>query len=189
LIVFILPWALPAIPAALSFHWMLIGEQGLINSLLRELAGIDGPLWLNDRTLALGSDIVAYAWRWMPFWTVVFLAGRMGIPRELNEAADIDGAIGVRRFVHFTVPMLANLYLVSTFVATLWALGDFTAVFFVSGGAPAHATDVLATLALRYAFDAANPALGVAAVVSALPLLIPVVVLLMRRVRVTQVQL
>jgi multiple sugar transport system permease protein len=189
LVIYILPWTLPAVPAFLSFHWMLIGEQGLLDSLLQALFGIDGPVWFNDRGLALASNIVAYIWKWMPFWTVIFLAGRMAIPQEIYEAADIDGATGTRRFVHVTVPLLANIYLVCTLLSTIWTLGDFTGVFFVSGGAPAKSTDVLATLGIRYALDFAQPELGVAAMLSGLPVLIPLVILLMRKVQATEVQL
>ena len=189
LVVYILPWALPAVPASLSFHWMLIGEYGLIDSALQALFGIDGPIWFNDRWLALGSNIVAHIWRWMPFWTVIFIAGRMAIPQDIYEAADMDGAAGSRRFVHITFPLLANIYLVCTLISTIWTLGDFTTVNFVSGGAPARSTEVLATLGIRYAFDVAQPQLGVAAMLSALPLLIPVVIVLMRKVQTTEVQL
>jgi len=189
LVIYVLPWALPTVPAYLSFHWMLIGEQGLVNGLLAALLGIDGPIWFNHRGLALGSNIVANIWKWMPFWTVVFLAGRMAIPEEIHDVADIDGATGVRRFVHVTFPLLANLYLVCTLLATLWTLGDYTATQFVSGGAPALSTDVLATLGIRYAFDSAQPQLGVAATLSALPVLIPIVILLIRRVQTMEVQL
>jgi multiple sugar transport system permease protein len=189
LVIYILPWALPAVPAFLSFHWMLIGEQGFLDSVLQAVLSIDGPIWFNHRGLALGSNIVAYIWKWLPFWTVIFLAGRMAIPREIYEAADIDGATGSRRFVHVTFPLLANLYLVCTLLSTVWTLGDFTAVYFVSGGAPARSTDVLATLGIRYALDFAQPQLGVAAMLSALPVLIPVVIVLMRKVHTTEVQL
>jgi multiple sugar transport system permease protein len=189
LVIYILPWALPAVPAYLSFHWMLIGEQGLVDSLLQTLLGIDGPIWFNHRGLALGSNIVAYIWKWMPFWTVILLAGRMSIPQEIYEAADIDGATGSRRFVHVTFPLLANIYLVCTLLSTLWTLGDFPGVHFVSGGAPAMSTDVLATLGMRYALDFAQPQLGVAAMLSALPVLIPIVIVLIRKVQTTEVQL
>jgi len=189
LFVYILPWALPAIPAFVSFHWMLIGEQGFLNSLLSALFGIEGPLWFNNRWLALGSDIVSYVWKWMPFWTVVFLAGRMAIPQEIYEAADMDGATGWRRFVHVVFPLLANMYLVCTLLSTLWTVGDFTTVYLVSGGAPALSTEVLATLGFHYAFDTARPSLGVAAVVSTLPVLIPIAIMLMRRLQTREVQL
>jgi multiple sugar transport system permease protein len=187
--VYVLPWALPAIPAFVSFHWMLIGEEGLVNNVLSALFGIQGPLWFNDRRLALGWNIVAYIWKWMPFWTLTFFAARTAIPQEIYEAADIDGASGCRRFAHVIFPLLGNLYLACTLLSTLWTIGDFTTVDLVSGGAPAYSTDVLATLGIHYAFDAAQPSLGVAAVMSALPVLIPIVLILMRTLRTREVQL
>ncbi len=189
LVIYMLPWALPAIPAFVSFHWMLIGEEGLVDSVLSAVLGIHGPIWFNNRWLALGSNIVAYVWKWMPFWTLTFLAGRMAIPQEIYEAADVDGAGGCRRFVHVIFPLLGNLYLVCTLLSTLWTVGDFTTVDLVSGGAPAYSTDVLATLGVHYAFDAAQPSLGVAAVMSALPVLIPITIILMRTVQTREVQL
>jgi multiple sugar transport system permease protein len=189
LVVFVLPWALATTQACISFHWMLIGEPGLIDGLLSALFGIDGPIWFNHRWLGLGSNIVAYIWKWLPFWTLIFLAARMRIPRDIYDAAEIDGATGVRGFVHVTFPLLANLYVICTLLSALWTIGDFTTVYLVSGGGPAGATEVLATLGFRYAFDAAKPALGVAAVISALPLLIPTAILLMRRLRADEVQL
>ena len=189
LVIYILPWALPSIPAFVSFHWMLIGEYGFLDSLLSALFGIDGPIWFNDRWLALGSDVVSYVWKWMPFWTVVFLAGRMAIPREIYEAAEVDGATGSRRFLHVVYPLLANLYLVCTLLSTLWTIGDFTTVYLVSMGAPARSTEVLATLGIHYAFDISEPSLGVAAVLSALPVLIPIAVMLVRRLQTREVQL
>jgi len=187
--VYILPWALPAIPAFVSFHWMLIGEEGLVNSVLSALFGIQGPLWFNDRRLALGSNVVAYIWKWLPFWTLTFFAARTAIPQEIYEAAEVDGASGCRRFAHVIFPLLGNLYLACTLLSTLWTIGDFTTVDLVSGGAPAYSTDVLATLGFHYAFEAAQPSLGVAAVMSALPVLIPLALILMRTLRTREVQL
>jgi multiple sugar transport system permease protein len=189
LVLYMLPWALPAIPAFVSFHWMLIGEYGFLDSLLSALFGIDGPIWFNERWLALGSDVVSYIWKWLPFWTLVFLAGRMAIPREIYDAADVDGATGPRRFLHVVYPLLANMYLVCILLFTLWTIGDFTTVSLVSGGAPARSTEVLATLGIHYAFDIAEPSLGVAAVLSALPVLIPIAAVLMRRLQMREVQL
>jgi multiple sugar transport system permease protein len=187
--VYILPWALPSIPAFVSFHWMLIGEEGLIDSALSALLGLQGPLWFNDRGLALGSNIAAYIWKWMPFWTVTFFAARTAIPKEVYEAADVDGASGYRRFIHVVLPLLGNLYLVCTLLSTLWTVGDFTTVYLVSEGAPAYSTDVLATLGIHYAFDAARPSLGVAAMMSALPVSIPLAIILIRRIHTRELQL
>jgi len=187
--VYILPWALPSIPAFVSFHWMLIGEEGFVDSVLSAVLGIAGPLWFRDRWLALGSNIVAYIWKWMPFWTLTFYAGRTAIPQEIYEAAAVDGASGYRRFAHVIVPLLGNLYLVCTLLSTLWTIGDFTTVSLVSEGAPSYSTHVLATLGIHYAFEGAQPALGVAAVMSALPVLIPIVILLMRALQTRETQL
>ncbi|MEA2745589.1 MAG: multiple sugar transport system permease protein, partial [Acetobacteraceae bacterium] len=85
--------------------------------------------------------------------------------------------------------LLANLYLVSTLLSTLWTIGDFTTAYFVSSGAPALQTEVLATYGFRIAFDHGLPELGIAAVMSALPVSIPIAILLMRRLQATEVQL
>ena len=189
LVVFILPWATPALPAYMSIHWFLNGQWGMLNNVLYALFGIDGPVYLNDHWAGLACNIGAYIWKTLPFWTIILLAGRMSVPQELYEAAAVDGANGLRRFTHITLPMLANLYLVCTLLDMVFALGDFNATFFVSGGGPAMSTEVLATLGIRYAFTVAVPRLGVAAVMSALPLLIPLVILLMRKLRMSEGQL
>lgn len=189
LAIYVLPWALAAAQTCLSFHWMLIGEQGLVDGLLFELFGIEGPVWFNDRWLGLGCDIAAYIWKWMPFWTLIFLAARLTIPRAIYDAAEVDGATGMRRFVHVTFPLLANLYLICTLLSVLWMLGDFTTVYLVSNAGPAGLTNVLATLGYHYAFNFGRPALGVAAVITALPVLIPIAVILMRRFHASGVQL
>src|SRR2546426_886434 len=168
---------------------MLNGEWGFLNNVLYGLFHIEGPYWLNDRWSALGAVIVAHIWKWTPFWTLILLAGRMAIPLEIRDTAKVDGATGLSGFVHITFPLLANLYLICTLLSTIFLLGDFNAVTFVSGGGPANSTHVLATLGIRNAFEIAHPRLGVAAVMSALPLVIPLVIVLMRKLRTAEVQL
>jgi multiple sugar transport system permease protein len=190
LMIYVLPWAVPALPTFISIHWMLNTQWGLINNVLWDVSGIDGPGWLDtSRWLALGSVIITYIWKNMPFWTVILLAGRMAIPQELYEAAEVDGATGIKRFVHVSFPLLANLYLVCTLLSTIFTLGDFNTVYFITGGGPALSTHVLATLGIRDAFEIARPQLGVAAVLSALPLMIPLVMTLMHKLRTSEVQL
>jgi multiple sugar transport system permease protein len=189
LVVYILPWATPALPAYISIHWFVNGQWGMLNNILYYVFGIDGPVYLNDHWMGLACNIGAYIWKNMPFWTVILLAGRMAIPQELYEAAAVDGATGIRRFLHVTYPLMANLYLVCILLDTVFALGDFNATFFVSGGGPAMSTEVLATLGIRYAFTVALPRLGVACVMSALPVLIPLVFILMRKLRPAEGQL
>jgi len=190
LVIYILPWTLPAVPAYLSFHWMLVANpQGLLDNLLSALFGIEPVFWFSHGWSALAWDIVASIWKWMPLWTLIFLGGRMAIPQDVYDAAKVDGASPYRCFVHVTLPLLANLYLVSTLIATIWTLGDYAPVLFVSAGTPAFTSDVVSTLGFHYALDYANPPLGVAAGLSVLPLLIPAVVLLMRRLKAMEVQL
>ncbi len=189
LLIFVLPWAIPALPSFISIHWMLNGEWGMINNALYHAFGIEGPSWLNTRWFALGSAIGSHIWKWLPFWTIILLAGRMSIPQDVYDAAKVDGATGLRRFAHVSFPLLANLYLVLTLLATIFLLGDFNSVTFISGGGPANSTHVLATLGIRNAYDMGNPQLGMAAVLSALPLLIPLVIILMRKLRTSEVQL
>lgn len=188
LLVYILPWAAPAIPTFISIHWMLNGQWGLLNNLLWFLFGVDGPFWLTQRWLTFSTVIVSYVWKWTPFWTVILMAGRTAISPDIYEAAAADGAVGIRRFTYITFPLLANLYLVCTLLSTIWTLGDFNTVYFVSGGGPALSTEVLATLGIRNAFELGNPSLGMATVMSALPLLIPLVILLMRKMARSQVR-
>jgi multiple sugar transport system permease protein len=189
LLVYILPWAVPGIPGFISIHWMLNGQWGLVNNIIWVLFQTDGPPWLDQPTFALGSVIYAHIWKWMPFWTIIFLAGRMAIPRELYEAAEVDGASRLQRFTHVTLPLMGGLYMVCTLLSTIWALGDFNAVRFISGGGPALSTHVLATLGIRDAFELGDPRMGMAVVLTALPLLIPLVILLMRQLRKSVVEL
>jgi multiple sugar transport system permease protein len=99
----------------------------------------------------------------------------------------VDGSLG--RFVHITFPLHTSLYFVCILLSTIWALGDFNTVRFISGGGPALFTHVLATLGIRDVFELGNPALGMAVVLTALPLLIPLVILSMRQLRKNEVAL
>lgn len=189
LAVFLIPWALPAMVVFTSIHFMLVTQWGLLDSLIRAITGHDGPLFLTHEWVAMSANILAYIWKWMPFWTLVFIAARLAIPREIYEAAAIDGAHGITGLIYVTFPLLANVYLVSTLLSTVWTIGDFPTVYFVTSGAPSMSTNVLATYGYHEAYDFGFPNLGVAAMMSALPVIIPCVIILMRRVRATGVQL
>lgn len=187
--IFMLPWATPSLPAYMSIHWFVNGQWGMLNNALYLLFGINGPIYLNDRWPALACNITAYIWKNMPFWTIILMAGRLAIPLELYEAATVDGATGLRMFRYITVPLMTNLYLVCVLLDSIFVVGDFNSTFFVSGGGPAMTTEVLATLAIRYAFTTALPRVGVATVMTALPVLILLIVVLMRRLRMSKGQL
>jgi multiple sugar transport system permease protein len=180
-VIFILPWAVPSIPTIFSIRWMLNSEWGMLNGLLWQLFGIEGPWWLIEPQLAFSSVIATHIWKYLPFWTLILLAGRMAIPTDLYEAATIDGASPLQKFIHVTWPNLRSLYLTSTLLSTIWSLGDFNSVYLLTGGGPAEKTHVLATLGIRYAFNLQEISTGVATVMTALPFLIPLLIVLVRR--------
>ncbi|MBK1787472.1 carbohydrate ABC transporter permease [Prauserella cavernicola] len=181
--VFILPWAVPVVSAYLSIHWMLNSEIGMINTILRGIGVSSPPEWLNSYGWAIVAALVSYIWHWLPFWTLILLAARMAIPNDVYEAADVDGATGIRRLVHITFPLLRGTYLTSTLLAAIWTLSDYNTVHFITGGAPGDTTHVLATLGVDYAFDIGFIELGVSVGLTALPLIIILIVLLVRRLK------
>src|SRR3954447_23423927 len=113
-VLFILPWAVPSIPTILSFRFMLNPEWGVINHLIFNLTGDDGPNWLNDATLALSLAMVVHIWKSLPFWTLILIAGRLAIGGELYEAASVDGASNMQKFRFITWPSMQTLYLTCT---------------------------------------------------------------------------
>lgn len=177
---FILPWAVPSIPTILSVRFMLNPEWGIINSAIFRWTGLDGPNWLNDPTLAMAFAMLMHIWKSLPFWTLIFVAGRLAIPSEQYEAASVDGATRWQKFTYITWPSMRSLYLTSTILSMIWTLGDFNSVYLLTGGGPADMTHVLATLGIRYLrLDQVD--LAMASIVVALPFVLPLVYFMMKR--------
>ena len=178
--IFILPWAVPSIPTILSVRFMLNPEWGVINSTIFRLTGLDGPNWLNDPTLALTFAMLMHIWKSLPFWTLILVAGRLAIPSEQYEAASVDGASSWQKFRFITWPAMRTLYVTSLILSMIWTLGDFNSVYLLTGGGPADLTHVLATLGIRYLrLDQVD--LSMASIVVALPLILPLVFIMMKR--------
>jgi multiple sugar transport system permease protein len=179
-VLFILPWAVPSIPTILSVRFMLNPEWGVINQLIFKFTGDDGPNWLNEPTLALSMAILVHIWKSLPFWTLILMTGRLAISQDLFEAADVDGASWWQKFRYITWPSMQTLYLTCTLLSMIWTLGDFNSVYLLTGGGPADLTHVLATLGIRYLrLDQLD--LSMAAIVCALPLVLPLVYVMMKR--------
>jgi multiple sugar transport system permease protein len=179
-LLFILPWAVPSIPTILSIRFMLNPEWGLINSLIFDMTGKDGPNWLNDPWLALSIAMLVHIWKSLPFWTLILVAGRLAIPAEHYEAASVDGATSWQKFRFITWPSMRTLYLTSTILSMIWTVGDFNSVYLLTGGGPADLTHVLATLGIRYLrLDEVD--MSMAAIVVALPAILPLVYFMMKR--------
>ncbi|HEV8672413.1 MAG TPA: sugar ABC transporter permease [Methylomirabilota bacterium] len=180
--IFLLPWAIPVLPGILSIRWMLSSQWGIMNLIMEDL-GFGSVHWLASRWMAIGALIVFHIWKYLPFWTVIFLAGRRGIPRELYEATAIDGAGGLQNFRYVTFPMLKGLYLICTLLSMVFTLGDFTNVWLLTGGAPGDSTHVLATLAYRYTFLMGKIDWGVGVFATALPVTLLFIFILIKKIK------
>jgi len=179
-VIFIIPWAMPAIPTIFSIRFMLNPEWGVINSLIFRFTGADGPNWLNDPVLGLSMAMLVHIWHALPFWTMILIAGRLAIPKEQYEAASVDGASGWQKFKFVTWPSIRTLYLTSTLLSMIWTLGDFNSVYLLTVGGPADQTHVLATLGIRFIrLDQVDQAM--ATIVVALPFVLPLVYFMMKR--------
>ena len=179
-VIFILPWAVPSIPTILSVRFMLNPEWGVINQLIFRFTAEDGPNWLNDPQLALFLAILVHIWKSLPFWTLILLAGRLAISGDLYEAASVDGANSWQKFRFVTWPSMQQLYLTCTILSMIWTLGDFNSVYLLTGCGPADLTHVLATLGIRYLrLDQVD--LSMATIVCALPIILPLVYVMMKR--------
>ena len=179
-VLFILPWAVPAIPTILSVRFMLNPEWGLINQQIFRWTFEDGPNWLNEPWLALTMAMLVHIWKSLPFWTLMLLTGRLAISADLYEAASVDGATKWDKFRHITWPSMQTLYFTLTILSMIWTLGDFNSVYLLTGGGPADLTHVLATLGIRY-LRLDQIELSLATVVCALPLVLPLVYIMMKR--------
>ena len=179
-VLFILPWAVPSIPTILSLRFMLNPEWGVINQVIFKLTAEDGPNWLNDRWLALSMAMVVHVWKSLPFWTMILIAARLAIPQELYEASSVDGATTWQKFKFVTWPSMRTIYVTSLLLSMIWTLGDFNSVYLLTGGGPADLTHVLATLGIRYLrLDQVD--LAMATIVCAMPLVLPLVYFMMKR--------
>jgi multiple sugar transport system permease protein len=149
--VFYLPTITTGVVLALLWQWMYDPQYGLINGTLG-MIGIDGPPWLKSPDWAMPALILMgaiYVGRYM----VVFLAGLKGVPKELYEAAQIDGANGWSQFLHVTLPMLSPSLFFNLVMAVIFSFQVFTEAFVLTGGGPINKTLVYVFLIYREAFN------------------------------------
>ncbi len=134
---------LPAVTSivAVSVVWKYLYRDngGVFNTML-DWVGIDGPAWLDSTTLALPSLALMAAWRGFGTLMVIFLAGLQTIPKELNEAAEVDGATGWGRFRYITLPMLRPVLLFGAVITGIGYLQFFEEAFVMTKGGPLDAT-------------------------------------------------
>ncbi|HEX2133161.1 MAG TPA: sugar ABC transporter permease [Actinophytocola sp.] len=138
-----LPVVTSIVAISVVWRFLLQPESGLVNELLA-LVGVDGPSWLDDRTFALPTLIVMAAWRNLGFAMVIFLAGLQAIPKDLYEAATIDGARTWARLRYLTVPMLRPTMLFVAVITTIGYVQFFEEPFVMTQGGPLDSTLSLA---------------------------------------------
>ncbi len=148
-----LPSLTPAAAAALLWVWILNYDVGLVNHLLRVI-GIAGPPWLGSSQWAIPSIILITLWSGMGgSRMVIFLAALQGVPEELYEAADIDGAGRLAKFLHITLPMISPTMLFNLVLGIIGALQVFTTAYITTKGGPARATWFFALHIFTNAFE------------------------------------
>ncbi len=180
---FFLPWAIPTLIVGLTWKWMYDGSQvGLLNMLVLQL-GIRHDLvqWLGDYNLALWAVIVAVVWASTPFWAMMFLAGLQGIPRELYEAAEIDGADVFQRFSSITLPSLMPVIIITAMLSTIWTANSINFIYALTQGGPAGATMIFPMLAYEIGIQSQRLGMGAAISLFLLPLFLVMVIVLTRR--------
>jgi len=156
-----LPYTLAIVVVALMFQWMYQSKTGQLNTLLR-LIGLESLThnWLGDPNTALTSLAMAGAWGGYGFCMVLFLAGLSNIDPLLYDAAQVDGAGPWQKFLHITLPGLANTLNIVILIVFIYTMRVFDFVFITTQGGPIDSTQVLATIIYRETFKYYNVGYG-----------------------------
>jgi len=150
-VVLILPWAVPSYVTALAWKGMFHRQLGAVNALLKL---VDAPpvSWFSHFATAFAANVATNVWLGFPFMMVVTLGALTSIPKDVLEAAEVDGATRWQRFRLVTLPLLGPVLLPAVVLGSVWTFNMFNVVFLVSGGEPDGTTDILVSEAYRWAF-------------------------------------
>jgi multiple sugar transport system permease protein len=162
----LIPWAIPTVISALNWRWIYDDASGLINNVLVRLELIDETIsWLSDPNLAMFAVIAVVVWQGTPFFTMGFLAGLQAIPKELYEAAEIDGATVIQQFRYITLPSLRPIFITVVMLSTIITAAGIQFVLVLTNGGPADRTMIFPVLSYTLALGGAQR-LGMGATVS-----------------------
>jgi ABC-type sugar transport system permease subunit len=150
----IIPWAIPGIVSATSWSF-LYSQGGLVDQALRAVFGVQ-PSWLSSPALAMPAVIVAGIWKGCPFYFVMILAGLQSIPREIIEAAQVDGANRGRVLVSVEMPYIRNILAVTSVLGLIWTANYFDGIYLMTQGGPIGATLTLPIWIYNTAFSTFN---------------------------------
>lgn len=151
--VFFLPVVMSLVAAGILWYWMYNPTLGIINVLLKGMGlGVFARTWLGEAKTVMPSILIAAVWKWAGFTMMVYIAGMQGIPEELYEAADIEGASEIKKFLKITFPLLIPQTFINVMLTTIGSLKAFDWVFIMTGGGPGGASEVIPTLIYKTAF-------------------------------------
>jgi multiple sugar transport system permease protein len=182
----LLPWAAPVPLSTIGWLWIYDSLFSVVNWFAKRLNLVDQfnpPQWLGDPTLALAAVISVHAWRIIPFAVVIFLAGLASIPAEVDDAAKVDGATGLKKFWYVTLPLQLPIATVALLFGIVFTATDMTVVYILTQGGPFNSTQMLPTWAFFIGIRGGSLGEGAAISLYLLPLLVIVAVLMLRFAR------
>jgi multiple sugar transport system permease protein len=186
----LLPWVAPISLGAIGWKWILDSIYSVVNWALASLHLVnpfDAPMWLGEPKLAMLSVILVHAWRMMPFSTVILLAGLTAIPRDIPEAAAVDGAGFWRTHLEITLPMMKPIIAVALLFGIIFTFTDMTVVYILTRGGPYDTTHVLPSYAFFAGILGGSLAEGAAVSVFLVPILVLVAWAMLRVAHRTEV--
>jgi multiple sugar transport system permease protein len=170
----LLPFIIPTVLSTLAWLWMFDSTYSVFNWVLLHAFGITGPIWLSQSPWPMISLMVVNIWRGMPFFGVLILAAMQTVPQELYEAARVDGANAIQRWLYVTIPSIRPVILITTLLETISTFSDFQVIWVLTRGGPANATQVLGTYAFQTGISGTDIGLGSAISLTMFPLLVVV---------------
>jgi len=146
-------WAAPLSVTAILWRWIFHGQLGAFNYVLSQLGIIDTyVVWLADPKTAMAAAIYVEIWSSIPFVTITLLAGIQSMPREIYDAAKMDGATTLREFRDMTLPLMKPVTFIATLLSVIYAFNSFTIIWIFTKGNPAYRTDIIVTYLYKLAF-------------------------------------
>jgi multiple sugar transport system permease protein len=182
----LLPWVAPVSIGSMGWKWILDSLYSVINWVLVWLhlvKPLDVPMWLGEPSLAMISVILVHVWHTLPFTTVILLAGWTSIPKDIPEAAQVDGAGYFRRLFEIQIPMMLPIINVAVLFGIIFTFTDMTVIYILTRGGPYDTTQVLPSLAFFTGILGSDLAEGAAISMFLLPLLALVAWLMLRSAR------
>jgi multiple sugar transport system permease protein len=182
----LLPWVAPVSIGAIGWKWILDSLYSVINWVLIRLHlanPFSPPMWLGEPKLAMLSVILVHTWHMLPFATVILLAGLTAIPKDIPEAAEVDGAGFFRRLFQIEIPMMLPIINVAVLFGVVFTFTDMTVIYILTRGGPYDTTQVLPTLAFFTGILGGDLAEGAVISIFLVPLLVVVAWLMLRSAR------